>query len=95
MLDFKWCEFKYKDNKINIEQNFDNIANDEDKKQLKMVIYVKYTIPLIVKFVDEQNNIYKTQCLFGENVYEKIAHFFTINKIIKNILNFIIQYFMK
>ena len=81
MLDFKWCEFKYKYIKINIEQNFDNIANDEDKKQLKMVINVKYTFPLIAKFVDEQNNKYKTQCLFGDNAYKKIESFFTVNNL--------------
>ena len=32
-LDLKWCTFKYRNNEIDIEQKFDDIANEEDKRQ--------------------------------------------------------------
>lgn len=71
-IDFNWCKFKYRDNEIDLEQKFDNIANDEDKNGLKIVITANYTIPLIVYFVDEQNKKYKIQCLLGDIIYDKI-----------------------
>jgi len=75
-IDFDWCKFKYRDNEIDLEQKFDNIANDEDKNRLKIVITVNYTIPLIVYFVDEQNKKYKIQCLLGDSIYDKIKPYF-------------------
>ena len=71
-LDFNWVIFKYKDNEINIEQKFDDIADEEDKRLLKIVINVKYTIPLIVNLINEQNYIFKFQCLLGDEIYDKI-----------------------
>ena len=82
-FDFKFCNFKYGDNEIDIEKKFDNIANNEDKKQLKIVINVIYTIPLIVNLVDEQNNKYKTQCLLGDNIFYKIESCFDQNNLNK------------
>ena len=49
-LDLKWCIFKYKENKIDINKKFDDLANDEDKKKLKIILTVNYTIPLIVNY---------------------------------------------
>ena len=54
-LDLKWCIFKYKENKIDINKKFDDLANDEDKKKLKIILTVNYTIPLIDNYVDKNN----------------------------------------
>ena len=82
-FDFKFCIFTYGDNEIDIEQKFDDIAKDKDKKQLKIVINLKYTIPLIVNLVDKQNNKYKTQCLLGDKIFDKIELCFDQNNLNK------------
>jgi len=71
-LDFNWCKFKYKEKEIDLEQKFDNIADDDDKKKLKIEITVNYIIPLIVNLINEQNNKYKIQCLLGDKISSKI-----------------------
>ena len=75
-FDFKWCIFKYREKEIDIEQKFDNIVNDEEKK---IVIDVNYTIPVIVCFEDEQKNKQKIQCLLGDFIGDKIKPYFGKN----------------
>ena len=66
-LDLKWCIFKYKENTIDINKKFDDIANDEDKKKLKLILTVNYTIPLIVNFVDKNNkNLSIIECKLND-----------------------------
>lgn len=74
-LDIQWCKFTYRDNEIDIDQTFNNIATDEDKKQLKIVILVNYTIPLIVNL----NKKYKFQCLLGDYIVSEIEKHSNIN----------------
>ncbi len=50
-IDLKWCTFKYEEKEIDLNQKFDDIANDDDKKKLQIVITVNYTIPLIVNLI--------------------------------------------
>ena len=78
-LDFNWCKFKYKVKEIDLEQKFDNIADDDDKKKLKIEITVNYIIPLIVNLINEQNNKYKIQCLLGDKISSKIEPYFYKN----------------
>ena len=67
-IDLKWCIFKYKENEIDINKKFDDIANDEDKKKLEIIITMNYTIPLIVNFVDENKKSTIIQCLLSDRV---------------------------
>ena len=66
-LDLKWCNFKYGKNDIDLNQKFDDIANEEDKKNLKIELTVTFTIPLIVNFVKNKEKL-KFQCLLGYRV---------------------------
>ena len=52
-IDLKWCIFKYKENEIDLNKKFDNIANDEDKTKSELIITVNYTIPVIVNCFKE------------------------------------------
>lgn len=89
-LDLKWCTFKYRNNEIDIEQKFDDIANEEDKRQLKIDLTVNYTIPLIVNFSkwkkskkskNSKNSKYSIQCFLGDRVKEKIDQYFREKKL--------------
>ena len=86
-LDLKWCTFKYRNNEIDIEQKFDDIANEEDKRQLKIDLTVNYTIPLIVniskkkKSKKSKNSKYSIQCFLGDRVKEKIDQYFREKKL--------------
>ena len=89
-LDLKWCTFKYRNNEIDIEQKFDDIANEEDKRQLKIDLTVNYTIPLIVNFSkwkksknskNSKNSKYSIQCFLGDRVKEKIHQYFREKKL--------------
>ena len=77
-LDLNYCIFKYKNKKIDLEKKFDDIADNEDKKQLKIELIANYTIPLIVNFVNEKK-IYTIQCLLGDRVDNKIEQYFIEN----------------
>ena len=44
-IDLKWCTFKYKGDEIDIDKKFDEIANNEDKNKLEIIITVNYKIP--------------------------------------------------
>lgn len=79
-LDLNWYTFKYRNNEIDIEQKFDNIADEEDKKQLKIEITVNYTIPLIVNFI-KGKKIYTIQCLLGDRVNYIIVKYFNENRL--------------
>ena len=37
-FDLKWCSFKYKEKEIDLNQTFGDIANDDDKRKLKIEI---------------------------------------------------------
>ena len=89
-LDLKWCTFKYRNNEIDIEQKFDDIANEEDKRQLKIDLTVNYTIPLIVniskkkkskKSKNSKNSKYSIQCFLGDRVEDKIEQYFRDKKL--------------
>ena len=58
-----------------MNQKFDDIANEEDKKIYECLI-VNYTIPLIVYFIGEKNEKYSIQCLLQDKVRDKIDSFF-------------------
>lgn len=75
-FDLKWCIFKYKGNEIDLNQKFDDIANDEDKKELKINLTLTYTIPLIVNIVNEKNEKYRIQCLLKDKIEDKIESYF-------------------
>ena len=53
-FDLKWCIFKYKAKEIDLNQKLDDIANDNDKKKLKIEITLNYTIPLFVNLVNKK-----------------------------------------
>ena len=80
-LDLKWCTFKYRNNEIDIEQKFDDIANEEDKRQLKIDLTVNYTIPLIVNFSKGKKSKYSIQCLLRDRVNDKIYQYFREKKL--------------
>lgn len=79
-IDLKWCIFKYKENEIDINKKFDDIANDEDKKKLEIIITMNYTIPLIVNFVDENKKSTIIQC----NLSDRVDIYFETNHQDKN-----------
>ena len=79
-LDLNWCTFKYKNNEIDLEQKFDDIADGEDKRQLKIDFTVNYTIPLIVNFVSGKK-IYSIQCLLRDRINDKIDNYFSKKKL--------------
>ena len=81
-LELNWCTFKYKGNLINIEKKFDDIADGEDKRQLKIEITVNYTIPLIINFAFvECCRIYnyRIKCLLGDKINSIIEKYFDQN----------------
>ena len=83
-LDLKWCTFKYRNNEIDIEQKFDDIANEEDKRQLKIDLTLNYTIPLIVnisKAKKSKYSKYSIQCLLRDRVNDKIYQYFREKKL--------------
>ena len=79
-LDLNWCTFKYKNNEIDLEQKFDDIADGEDKRQLKIDFTVNYTIPLIVNFVSGKK-MDSIQCLLRDRIYDKIKNYFIEKKL--------------
>ena len=82
-LDLKWCTFKYRNNEIDIEQKFDDIVNEEDKRQLKIDLTLNYTIPLIVnisKAKKSKYSKYSIQCLLGDRIGDKIYQYFKKKK---------------
>jgi len=79
-LDLNWCTFKYKKNEIDLEQKFDDIADDEDKKQKIINLTVNYTIPLIVNFVYGKKK-YPIQCLLKDRINDKIDDYFDGKKL--------------
>ena len=79
-LDLKWCIFKYGKNSIDLNQKFDDIANDEDKKNLKIELTVAFTIPLIVNFVKNKEKL-RFKCLLGYRVYYAFSSYCTENNI--------------
>jgi len=52
-IDLKWLIFKYKENEFDLDKYFDDIADDEDKTKLEIIITVNYLIPLVVNFVNK------------------------------------------
>lgn len=87
-LDLKWCIFKYKENEIDINKKFDDIANDEDKKKLEIIITINYTIPLIVNYVNENKKSTIIQCLLSD----RVDIFFEINHQDKNDFDLLFEY---
>ena len=75
-FDLKWCIFKYKEKEIDLNKKFDDIANDNDKKELKLNLTLTYTIPLIVNIVNEKNEKYRIQCLLKDTIEDKIDSYF-------------------
>ena len=70
-LNIKYCSFKYKNIEIDINKKFDDIADDKDKKDLKIEIIVYYTIPLIVDFVNEKNK----KISFKGSLHDRIIYY--------------------
>ena len=68
IFDLKWCVFKYKENEIDLNKKFDDIANDEDKVALKITLELTYTIPLKVTVINEKNEKYEIQCLLKDRI---------------------------
>lgn len=93
-LEFNWCTFKYKGNIINIEEKFDDIADDEDKKKLKIEITLNYTIPLIINFVYVkfcQIHNYWIKCLLGDKVNNIAEKYFYQNRLDNSDYNLIYE----
>ena len=72
-----------------MNQKFDDIANEEDKKIYECLI-VNYTIPLIVYFIGEKNEKYSIQCLLQDKVRDKIDSYFKKREFINIIMMIII-----
>lgn len=75
-LDIKYCIFKYKNIEIDINKKFDDIANDKDKKDLKIEITVNYNIPLTVDFVNEKNKKASYKGLLQDRIISYINAYF-------------------
>ena len=80
-LDLKWYIFKHGENEIDLNQKFDNIANDNEKKDSRLPITVNCTIPLIVNIVNKNNEKYPIQCFLKDKFSEKISLYFKENKL--------------
>ena len=80
-LDLKWYIFKHGENEIDLNQKFDNIANDREKKDSRLPITVNCTIPLIVNIVNKNNEKYPIQCFLKDKFSEKISLYFKENKL--------------
>jgi len=78
-FDLKWCIFKYKAKEIDLNQKFDNIADDSDKKKLKIHITLNYTIPLFVNLVNKKGKN-TVQCLLKDRVKNIIDKYFEDKK---------------
>ena len=66
-IDLKWCIFKYKENEIDINKKFDDIANNEDKQTSTIIITLNFTIPLIVKYIRKnKSKCLSTQCKLND-----------------------------
>lgn len=87
-IDLKWCIFKYKENEIDINKKFDDIANDEDKKKLEIIITINYTIPLIVNYVNENKKSTIIQC----NLSDRVDIYFETNHQDKNDFDLFFEY---
>ena len=81
-LDLKWCIIKYGKYGIDLNQKFDDIANEEDKKNLKIDLTVTFTIPLMVTFV-KNNEKTKIPCLLSYKVDDVIECYCKENKLNK------------
>jgi len=79
-FDLKWCIFKYKGKETDLNQKFDSIANDDDKKKLKIEITLNYTIPLFVNLFNKKNK-YTFQCLLKDRVKNIIDKYFEDKKL--------------
>ena len=80
-LELKWYTFKHGENEIDLNQKFDNIADDYEKKESKLPITVNCKIPLIVNLVNKNNKKYTIQCLIKDNFWGKISLYFKKNKL--------------
>ena len=80
-LDLKYYIFKHGENEIDLNQNFDNIANDYEKKDSRLPITVNCTIPLIVNLVNKNNKKYPIKCFLKDKFSEKIRIFFKENQL--------------
>ena len=91
-IDLKWLIFKYKENEFDLDKYFHDIADDEDKTKLEIIITVNYLIPLVINFVNKSKKKYEIiKCELKDWVYEVANKYFTnIIFIVK-----IIIYFMK
>ena len=72
--------FKYKDIKIDSNQKFDDIASDEDKKNLQITIIANYKIPLIVVFVNKKNKQYY-KCFLKDPIEKYVNGYLYYNKL--------------
>ena len=64
-----------------MNQKFDNIANDSEKKDSRLPITVNCTIPLIVNIVNKNNEKYPIQCFLKDKFSEKISLYFKEKKL--------------
>ena len=67
-LDFKWYSFKYRKEEIDLNKKFNDIANNEEKKDLKIELTVNHKIPLKITFVKGKKEIYSTKGLLRDSV---------------------------
>lgn len=74
-LYLKWCIFKYGENEIDLNQTFDDIANGDDKKNLKIEIIVNFkAISGTVNFISEKGNIFSYKCSLNDWVDSKFDY---------------------
>ena len=85
-LDFDSLIFKYEDQKIDINKNYDDIANSSDKKYSRLIIYYYNRKPVTIHFIHRKFSKYK-EC-FMENKIRDITTEYCLenNMNIKNLI---------
>ena len=85
-LDFDSLIFKYEDQKIDINKNYDDIANSSDKKYSRLIIYYYNRMPVTIHFIHRKFSKYKG--CFMENKIRDITTEYCLenNMNIKNLI---------
>ena len=82
-IDLKWCKFEYKGIEIDINQKFDDIANEEDKNKEKLALSltVKLTVPVTVYIINEKHEKDSIKCLLNDKVCRIVEEYCQKKKI--------------
>ena len=83
-FDSRWCIIKYKQKEIDSNKKFDDIANDEDKPKKLIELTLNYKIPLLVNYLNEDNEKYTIPCLLQDKVSSNFESYFTQNELDKD-----------